>query len=83
MDGINGRLYGNLPGLTMCVGDKVSWNVLAFGTEADIHTVHFHGNILVSCFFSSVGCRGRANKSTKAKLWCFCSQQSVGFESRL
>ncbi|XP_033645179.1 hephaestin-like protein isoform X2 [Asterias rubens] len=46
MDGINGRLYGNLPGLTMCVGDKVSWNVLAFGTEADIHTVHFHGNIL-------------------------------------
>ncbi len=46
MDGINSRLYGNLPGLNMCVGDKVNWHFLSFGTEADIHTVHFHGNTL-------------------------------------
>ncbi|XP_022102595.1 hephaestin-like protein [Acanthaster planci] len=46
MDGINGYLYGNLPGLEVCVGDKVDWHIMAFGTEADIHTIYFHGNLL-------------------------------------
>ena len=30
--------------------------------------------------FSFVGCRGRADKSTELKLWCFCSAE-CGFES--
>ncbi|XP_038057042.1 hephaestin-like protein [Patiria miniata] len=46
MDSVNGYLYGNLPGLEVCVGDKVDWHVTAFGTEADIHTIYFHGNVL-------------------------------------
>ncbi|XP_071964976.1 hephaestin-like protein [Antedon mediterranea] len=45
-DGINGYLYGNLPGLEINQGDKVEWHVLGMGTEADIHTAYFHGNIL-------------------------------------
>ena len=37
-------MYGNLPGLTMCKGDKVSWHLSGLGTETDIHGLHFHGN---------------------------------------
>lgn len=44
MHGINGFLYGNLPGLNMCVGDRISWHVMAVGNEVDLHTVFFHGN---------------------------------------
>ena len=47
MDGVNGYLYGNLQGLNICLGDKVDWHIMSFGTEADIHTVYFHGNVLV------------------------------------
>lgn len=41
--GINGYVYANLPGLTMCVNDKVSWHVLAVGDDVDLHSVYFHG----------------------------------------
>ncbi|GAB1602789.1 hephaestin-like protein [Argonauta hians] len=44
MHGINGYLYGNLPGLTMCMNDKVRWHIMAIGNEVDLHTVYFHGN---------------------------------------
>lgn len=43
---INGRSYGNLEGLEMCVGDKVSWHLIGLGTQTDIHPVHFFGNTL-------------------------------------
>uniref|UniRef100_A0A8C7JSG2 ferroxidase n=1 Tax=Oncorhynchus kisutch TaxID=8019 RepID=A0A8C7JSG2_ONCKI len=42
MHGINGKLYGNLHGLTMSNGQTVDWYLLGMGNEVDIHTVHFH-----------------------------------------
>lgn len=39
---MNGKLYANLPGLTMYQGDLVNWYLLGMGQEIDIHTVHFH-----------------------------------------
>jgi len=47
MHGINGFVYGDLPGLTMAEGDKVRWHVLSMGTEIDIHTPHWHGATLL------------------------------------
>ncbi|XP_020495499.2 ferroxidase HEPHL1 [Labrus bergylta] len=44
MHAVNGRMYGNLPGLEMCAGDKVQWYTFGLGTEADIHGVYFEGN---------------------------------------
>jgi manganese oxidase len=42
---INGFIYG-MPDLTMKVGDKVRWYVLALGSEPDLHTPHWHGTTL-------------------------------------
>uniref|UniRef100_A0A8C3LGQ5 ferroxidase n=1 Tax=Chrysolophus pictus TaxID=9089 RepID=A0A8C3LGQ5_CHRPC len=44
MHAINGKVFGNLHGLTMHVGDEVSWYLMAMGNEIDIHTAHFHGH---------------------------------------
>ncbi|XP_062438293.1 ceruloplasmin isoform X1 [Rhea pennata] len=44
MHAINGRVFGNLHGLTMHVGDKVNWYLIGMGNEVDIHTAHFHGH---------------------------------------
>ncbi|XP_069577324.1 ferroxidase HEPHL1 isoform X1 [Brachyistius frenatus] len=44
MHAVNGRMYGNLPGLEMCAGDKVTWYTFGLGTEGDIHGVYFEGN---------------------------------------
>ncbi|XP_038564951.1 ferroxidase HEPHL1 [Micropterus salmoides] len=44
MHAVNGRMYGNLPGLDMCAGDKVRWYTFGLGTEVDIHGVYFEGN---------------------------------------
>jgi FtsP/CotA-like multicopper oxidase with cupredoxin domain len=46
MHGVNGYVYGNAPGLTMKIGDKVRWYTIALGTEVDLHTPHWHGNTL-------------------------------------
>ncbi|XP_035508690.1 ceruloplasmin isoform X1 [Morone saxatilis] len=46
MHGINGFLYGNLPGLSMCQGNKIHWHMIGLGNEVDMHSVHFHGQIL-------------------------------------
>ncbi|MED6242927.1 hypothetical protein ATANTOWER_012131, partial [Ataeniobius toweri] len=48
MHGINGFLYGNLPGLTMCQGNKIHWHLIGLGNEVDMHSVHFHGQILTT-----------------------------------
>lgn len=37
MDSINGFIYGNLPGLDMCQGDKVRWHMIGLGTWSDVH----------------------------------------------
>uniref|UniRef100_A0A3P8REV5 Hephaestin n=1 Tax=Astatotilapia calliptera TaxID=8154 RepID=A0A3P8REV5_ASTCA len=48
MHGINGLLYGNLRGLSMCQGNKIQWHLFALGNEVDMHSVHFHGQILTT-----------------------------------
>ena len=47
MHAVNGRLWGDLPGLTMRVGERVRWHVLAIGNEVDLHTPHWHGGTLL------------------------------------
>jgi FtsP/CotA-like multicopper oxidase with cupredoxin domain len=44
MHAINGYVFGNLPGLTMRMGERVRWYVMTQGTEVDLHTPHWHGN---------------------------------------
>ncbi|KAM4041578.1 ceruloplasmin isoform 2-T2 [Anomaloglossus baeobatrachus] len=44
MHGINGKLYANLHGLTMHVGDRINWHLMGLGNEVDLHTVHFHAH---------------------------------------
>jgi FtsP/CotA-like multicopper oxidase with cupredoxin domain len=44
MHGINGYVYGNLPGLVMDECQRVRWYLLALGTEVDLHTPHWHGH---------------------------------------
>ena len=48
MHSINGYVFGNLPGLTMKVGERVRWYVMGMGTEVDIHTPHWHGNVVTA-----------------------------------
>jgi hephaestin len=45
MHSINGYVYGNLLGLTMTVNQSVRWYLMAMGTEVDLHTPHWHGNV--------------------------------------
>ena len=46
MHGINGMVYCNSPHLRMTEGENVRWYVLVAGTEKDVHTPHWHGNVL-------------------------------------
>jgi hypothetical protein len=48
MNGINGRIYGNLEGLRMAKGQKINWYLLSLGTEVDMHNVHFHGQTVLA-----------------------------------
>lgn len=43
---INGYVFGNLPDVTMCAGDYVSWHLFGMGNEIDVHTAYFHGEML-------------------------------------
>ena len=38
---INGYIYGNLPGLDMKQGDKISWHIIGVGDWNDIHSRKF------------------------------------------
>ena len=42
---INGLFYGHTPGMTMRVGEKVRWYVMA-STNFEIHAPHWHGNVV-------------------------------------
>jgi FtsP/CotA-like multicopper oxidase with cupredoxin domain len=44
MHGINGYVFGNLPGLDMTAGQRVRWYLMGMGSEVDLHTPHWHGN---------------------------------------
>ena len=43
MHAINGLMYGNLNGLEMCSGDRVSWHLITLGNEIDVHGITFTG----------------------------------------
>ncbi len=45
MESMNGFTYGALPGLTMTVGDRVRWYLMA-STNFEIHAPHWHGNVV-------------------------------------
>jgi hephaestin len=47
MHAINGFVFGSLPLMTMSRGERVRWYLLAMGTEVDLHTPHWHGNVVV------------------------------------
>jgi manganese oxidase len=40
---INGRTFGNLPGLEMNEGERVRWYLFALGSQQDFHSAHWHG----------------------------------------
>lgn len=40
---INGRIFGNLPGLEMNEGERTRWYLFSLGSERDFHTAHWHG----------------------------------------
>ena len=52
MSAINGRVFGNLEGLEMCVGDKVSWHLYGMGTDSDVHA----GNKLTKVLEEEIIC---------------------------
>jgi manganese oxidase len=45
---INGFVFGNQPldSVTMYLGERVRWYLFDLGTEVDLHTPHFHGNVV-------------------------------------
>ncbi|HTZ98370.1 MAG TPA: multicopper oxidase domain-containing protein [Terriglobales bacterium] len=43
---INGYIFGNLPGLHMIEGERVRWYLLAMGNEKDMHSPHWHGEVV-------------------------------------
>jgi len=47
METMNGFIYGNLPGLTTQVGERVRWYLMA-STNFEIHAPHWHGNTVVA-----------------------------------
>ena len=44
---INGYIYGNMPMMTMKVGDHVRWYVATLGDFNNGHTPHWHGNTVL------------------------------------
>jgi len=45
---INGYQYGNLPDLTMKVGERIRWYVASVGSDGEVHTAHWHGNTVTA-----------------------------------
>ncbi len=46
MNTLNGFIYGNLPGLTMRVGERVRWYIMGT-TNFEVHAPHWHGNTVL------------------------------------
>lgn len=44
---INGFLFGNMPMMTMKKGQRVRWYLMSLGDAFNIHTPHWHGNVVV------------------------------------
>jgi hephaestin len=45
---INGEIFANLPGLDLIQGQRVRWYLMGMGTEVDLHTPHWHGNVVTA-----------------------------------
>ena len=43
---INGYMYGNGPKIVMYKGERVRWYVMTMGEGINLHTPHWHGNVL-------------------------------------
>ncbi len=43
---VNGFQYANCPGLVMRKGERVRWYLLALGDALNLHTPHWHGNVV-------------------------------------
>ncbi|CAN5143823.1 hypothetical protein BH09PAT2_BH09PAT2_08240 [soil metagenome] len=43
---INGYIFHNLSGLEMKQNDRVRWHLIGMGTEVDLHTPHWHGEVV-------------------------------------
>lgn len=43
---INGYIFNSLKGLEMKRGDRTRWHLIGLGTEVDLHTAHWHGEIV-------------------------------------
>ena len=43
---INGYIFGNLPEIALRKGAKVRWYLLGMGGEKDLHTPHWHGEMV-------------------------------------
>ncbi|KAG9351427.1 hypothetical protein JZ751_022677, partial [Albula glossodonta] len=48
MHAINGYMFGNLPGLNMCLNQTVAWHLIGMGNQLDIHSVSFNGQTLLN-----------------------------------
>lgn len=62
MYGINGWVFGNLEGLDMCFGDKISWYLYGIGIDIDVYLGIVFINfckwlrLLISIFYLFIGC---------------------------
>ena len=43
---INGYMFANMPMPTMKRGERVRWYVMTLGGEVNLHTPHWHGNVV-------------------------------------
>lgn len=44
---INGYMYANMPIMTMKKGERVRWYVVSIGEGLNVHTPHWHGNVVM------------------------------------
>lgn len=44
---INGYMYANMPIMTMKKGERVRWYVVTLGEGLNVHTPHWHGNVVL------------------------------------
>jgi hephaestin len=48
MHAVNGFVYGNGPLFETKRGERVRWYVMGMGTEVDLHSPHWHGNVITT-----------------------------------
>jgi manganese oxidase len=46
MHSVNGYVYGNGPRIVLRRGERVRWYTMGMGSEVDLHTPHWHGNVV-------------------------------------